>query len=304
LQFAKGDTGEVVRNPYGPDFIGIGVPKAGTTWLDFVLRQHPQVWLPPIKEIHFFDDYFAEESNAGLRRYFSGNDWVKNRWRRNLKAVAKNALRYPSPQKIRWAASFLCRRMSFDWYKGLFPDNGLLRGEITPGYCTIEDDKVEKVHHYFPNAKIILMLRNPIDRAWSHCRMELFGRKNRTSSEVSEEEVHQFLFTDQGVRARSHFSRALAAWMRVYGNSAVFVGLYDDLANDPVRLAQNLFDFLGLSSEFVDLDGVADRRVHEGVKLPMSNQLRSQLTIFCAEEIKRVDALLPGRNVLALWSQG
>ena len=38
-----------------PDFLGIGAQKAGTTWLALNLGVHPQVWLPPIKELHYFD---------------------------------------------------------------------------------------------------------------------------------------------------------------------------------------------------------------------------------------------------------
>jgi len=41
--------------PSFPDFLVIGAQKAGTTWLFQNLRMHPQVWLPPEKEIHFFD---------------------------------------------------------------------------------------------------------------------------------------------------------------------------------------------------------------------------------------------------------
>ena len=38
-----------------PDFIGIGTQKAGTTWLYDMLAQNPSVWLPPLKELHYFD---------------------------------------------------------------------------------------------------------------------------------------------------------------------------------------------------------------------------------------------------------
>jgi hypothetical protein len=38
-----------------PGFIGIGAQKAGTTWLYKMLAQNPSIWLPPFKEVHFFD---------------------------------------------------------------------------------------------------------------------------------------------------------------------------------------------------------------------------------------------------------
>ena len=38
-----------------PNFLGIGAQKSGTTWLHANLSQHPQIWMPPVKEIHYLD---------------------------------------------------------------------------------------------------------------------------------------------------------------------------------------------------------------------------------------------------------
>jgi hypothetical protein len=62
-----------------PDFLGIGVPKAGTTWLHRILTVHPQIFVPARKEVHFFDRWydrgedwyrqvFAEAEGGGFRR--------------------------------------------------------------------------------------------------------------------------------------------------------------------------------------------------------------------------------------------
>ncbi|MFW6275337.1 MAG: hypothetical protein ACOC2M_01735 [bacterium] len=42
-------------NKEGPTFLGIGVQKSATTWLAHMLREHPDIFIPPAKEIHFFD---------------------------------------------------------------------------------------------------------------------------------------------------------------------------------------------------------------------------------------------------------
>ena len=39
-----------------PDFIGIGAQKAGTTWLSHNLQRHPEIWMPGIKELHYFNE--------------------------------------------------------------------------------------------------------------------------------------------------------------------------------------------------------------------------------------------------------
>src|SRR5689334_15761196 len=39
----------------GPDFLCVGAQKAGTGWLYEQLRSHPDFWMPPVKELHYFD---------------------------------------------------------------------------------------------------------------------------------------------------------------------------------------------------------------------------------------------------------
>jgi len=61
-----------------PDFLGIGAQKAGTTWLHLNLRRHPGVWLPPVKELQYFNEIYVRRHRRwmvpyrkkhGLRRY-------------------------------------------------------------------------------------------------------------------------------------------------------------------------------------------------------------------------------------------
>jgi hypothetical protein len=61
--------------PRGPDFLVIGAQRAGTTWLHQVLRRHPSLWLPPVKELHYFDK---------LSHQHTWDD--DKRWRRALRS--------------------------------------------------------------------------------------------------------------------------------------------------------------------------------------------------------------------------
>jgi len=47
-----------------PDFLVIGVQKAATSWLWVQLKKHPYIWLPPVKELHFFDHLFVERNRS------------------------------------------------------------------------------------------------------------------------------------------------------------------------------------------------------------------------------------------------
>jgi hypothetical protein len=83
-----------------PHFIGIGAQKAGTTWLYRNLQEHPEVWLPPEKELHYFDEKrIARRSLVG--RAF-GRTVEGARWRRQLRRHARGALRGTSFAELRW----------------------------------------------------------------------------------------------------------------------------------------------------------------------------------------------------------
>ncbi len=69
-----------------PNFIGIGAPKAGTTWLARCLGEHPEIHVAPIKETKFFDDEQIEGRRAEYEAHFKGAG--------NAKAVGEISVRY------------------------------------------------------------------------------------------------------------------------------------------------------------------------------------------------------------------
>ena len=74
----------------GPDFLVVGAQRAGTTWLHRVLRQHPSLWLPPVKELHYFDRLETkrtihdpkERRRVGVKRLLSLDPWLIDYWLR------------------------------------------------------------------------------------------------------------------------------------------------------------------------------------------------------------------------------
>ena len=82
-----------------PHFIGIGAQKAGTTWLYRNLQEHPEVWLPPEKELHYFDEKrIARRSLVGRA---CGRTVDGARWRRQLRRHAPGALVGPALRELR-----------------------------------------------------------------------------------------------------------------------------------------------------------------------------------------------------------
>ena len=148
-----------------PHFLGIGAQKAASTWLYRCLRAHPRLWLPPIKELHYFTHH-TEDSHAGIAGRLCGKDWVNRRLRRMMKPRLLSDLRSLDPARLRWDLRFFLGARSDAWYESLFrAGSSRVTGEITPEYALMSANEVGRVRTAFPHLKILYLMRDPIDRA-------------------------------------------------------------------------------------------------------------------------------------------
>lgn len=121
-----------------PHFLGIGVQKSGTTWLDVMLDAHPEVWMPPRKEIRYFDRPldFADPPNK------------KNRSKQ--KSDSRDFSREGIKEYL-WTRRFKSLPRSDEWHASLFrPSEGQVSGEVTPEYAILDEEKVAHVHSLMP----------------------------------------------------------------------------------------------------------------------------------------------------------
>ena len=166
-----------------PHFLGIGAMRSGTSWLYEHLSTHPEIRMAR-KEIHFFDRKLRDGSPG----------------------VVVDTL-----DRIRYAARFV---------RG--PVRGGLRGEITPAYAILEPRRVERIRRWMPDVRLIYLLREPVDRAWSHARFH-FGLSSTASiEELPRELVSGFLASDE-VRLRSDYARSLGNWFERFPSTQLFV---------------------------------------------------------------------------------
>src|SRR5438128_12200402 len=86
-----------------PRFLGVGAPRAGTSWLYQNLKPHPQIWLPPLKELHYFDF-----QRRGARKYHpiaGARVWAGSWWwyYRHLKQLLRQLRRRGG---LRWTLRY------------------------------------------------------------------------------------------------------------------------------------------------------------------------------------------------------
>lgn len=226
-------------------FVGIGAPKAGTTWLADHLRKCPEVFMPSQKEMHIFDTVFSEEhrqkgQKAQLRKLRVAMDKGRKR------EVADRAFGFAIRQNLPLYRDF------FEWRRRDKP----VYGEISPGYLAIGEEGFRAIRDLYPDAKLILQLRNPVDRLWSHVRHH--GRRAQKLKEAGERKravpdqtrTFQRLLrnpADYTVR-RGDYVTALRDLAEVFPPEQCFVMFYEELfgPEGPAKVRE-LSDFLGIA---------------------------------------------------------
>jgi hypothetical protein len=229
-----------------PFFLGIGFSRSGTSWLHQQLTNHPMVWMPPVKELH----YWTIQREQGMRNKYYARHF------RDMRAMSRiDKLSTPLNRKLCrdyiksngfWALRYFLGRRSDRWYRGLFPRAGFAAcGEITPNYVFMGESRIEAVHRFDPSAKIIVVIRNPIDRAWSMAAKRFTLNTGGSLEQISDEVLRGLCL--QTAR-KMRYQPAIAQWQKRFGTAQLHIAWYDELAEDKPRFLRGVADFLGIEA--------------------------------------------------------
>lgn len=241
-------------NSSAPHFLGIGAPRAGTTWLHDQLSRHPQVWMPPVKEVHYFsrDPKYPSPNllsdTSLLERLRLGRQFDRQRVRPLLGALASGKL-----ERIRFGLRWFLGTYNDDWYRSLFQPHARthLCGEITPAYSLLDDEDVARIKEFDPKLRFVYLLRDPVGRAWSGLRYSV-ARGWIDLDLGSTDAILQQVNSSVGTDARGDYSRTLEVYLRHFASRQILVGFYDAIERDPERLLEDIARFLGLDVAHLD----------------------------------------------------
>lgn len=205
-----------------PNFLIIGAAKAGTTSIAQYLNQHPQIYISPIKEPFFFS--------------FEGQD-----------------INFSGPgdrESLRLAIT------RFQEYEKLFENvsNETAIGEASTSYLYTPQTP-KRIRQYLPNVKLIAILRNPVDKAYSsflHQVREGFEPLDNFSEALKYERVRireNWMYFWHYKRNGFYYEN-LKRYYELFPQSQIRVYLYSDFKKDPLKFMQSLFTFLDVDLAF------------------------------------------------------
>jgi hypothetical protein len=198
------------------------------------------------------------------------------------------------------------------WYRGNFPNlartRGKLVGEASPSYV-FHPLAPERVQELVPEARLIVLVRNPVDRALSQYNHEVaLGREPLTFEDaldaeeerlrgeeermVSDPSYFSWEWWSHTYKARGRYAEQLERWLAVFPREQLLVLPSDDLGSDPARAHAQVLEFLGASAQRLD----SYPRVYEREYEPMRPETRERLVAEFEEPNRRLYELL-GRDL-------
>lgn len=248
-----------------PNFVVIGAPKAGTTSLHGWLEQHPQIFVPPNKELHYFASPWLHDNSAG-----PGD-------RRVLQDLVG----------------------SWDAYLAHYRDARASRaiGDVSPSYFYWWSSR-DELRRRLGDPKIILLLRDPRQKAFSqYTHLLRDGRETLSFREALEAEPERTAkgFGDLWRYVGSvRYAEPTARFLETFGAERMKVMLFEDLVRAPGDSLREIFIFLGVDPD-VEID-TGDVRNRSGA--PRSRAVAGMLNSPALRELAR--SVLPRSLVTAV----
>lgn len=192
------------------DFFIVGTPKAGTTSLYYYLDDHPQIVMSSIKEPNYFSN-----QDISLQNLFYEETIIE----------------------------------SLEDYHKLFPEDKTVKkyGESSVSYLFYKSVP-KKIYQYNKRSKIIILLRNPIERAYSHYLMDRrLGLVNQEFSDIFEKKSGIFF---QQYFKLGNYTNQIKRYIDIFQEDNIHIIWYDKFKEDVAQEVSKVYQFLSVDQDF------------------------------------------------------
>mgnify|MGYP003952341289 CR=1 FL=1 len=124
----------------------------------------------------------------------------------------------------------------------------MITGEITPAYAILDAERISVARSWMPDLKLLFIMRDPVERAWSHARKDFPQFRNKPVEDAQIDELREFMQLPQ-VAMRGDYLACLKHWLKFYDPSQLWCGFLEQAITDPAALLRELFIFLEVNPE-------------------------------------------------------
>jgi hypothetical protein len=281
-----------------PFFIAIGPEKTGTSWLYENLKEHPEIKMNSIKEIRYlWENQYV--GNVNLVNKVFGKHWHLYSNRNKLKNGAKSFLyfllkrRQLKWKELRWHLRFFFFKHNEKWYRSLF-DRTKVTGDITPKYCELNEKHVKLFHDTVPEAKIIISLRDPIERQWSWMKMSLLKHRGLEHLNQIDKSKIEACVKDNAMIQSNDYKSLIDRWSSIFGKENVLVLFFDELHANPTQFLSRVEQFLNLEAH--TYEGIS-KFSNKGLDIEIPSEIEEKLMKLNRENIFKMQGYLNPEQV-------
>jgi hypothetical protein len=266
-------------------FVCIGAQKSGTTWLARILSTHPDMFMSPVKELHYFDHA------GGLTQHLSERK-LRSRNRKFLQRLLTQWHRFRELKAQRsWYKSYLSGPIDDAWYAALFRerDGKRFAGEATPEYAIIGEAGFQHLARLAPDARLLFIMRNPVTRAWSqalhHCRTT-----RRDAMRIGTAEMIRIMEDAPNFEALCDYAATLETVARVFPAEQIMTLFYEEMHQDREGSLRRVCAFIGIPFDPKALPELGER-FNRSQDVPLPDAMRAHLRGRLRGQAVRVKAI-------------
>jgi hypothetical protein len=201
-------------------------------------------------------------------------------------------------------------KLGLNWYKSFFPsifekkkviqkNKKFMTYDVTPFYI-YHEKAPQRIHQILPNSKLILILRNPVDRSYSNYFLgnqkkkfeEIIADEKKILNKINKNNVDKYYnFVHTSMLARGFYAEQLENWYKIFSKDQILIIKSEEFATETNKIMNNIFDFLELPQYNIP-DNSKKNKIHYE---PMKKETRDDLIEFFRPYNEKLYSLV-GRN--------
>lgn len=247
--------------------IGIGSQRAGSTLLHKLLDESSEIYMNPVKELHYFDTIFNVRSQNTL------TEFSKRQFQRELSNIIDfgESINFNKQYKNLLRASYMLYNSDvknieyIDLFRPSVKDNKML-GEITPEYSLLNDNALKYMYEVLGEAKIILLVRNPVQRFISAYKLlKMYGKDSSyVCLDTASDEILNIINTEGAWLLQqddfNDYEEIEIKYKKFFSN--VLMLPYDYLFLEKEFVINSLESFLGIDIDHDTYNSISSKRVN------------------------------------------